>query len=94
MNVLVFVPVGLLIGMITLAYKDKSITQEYWKGGVIAIVVSLCISTSVEALQLLLKRGLSEVDDVIHNTTGCLIGFIIVALIDSIWLLQKRYLMS
>ena len=32
------------------------------------------ISASIETLQFFLKRGFAEVDDVMYNTLGCLIG--------------------
>lgn len=90
MNVLVFLPVGILIGLITLFHQNKKNTKIYLKGGGLALVVGLCISVSIEAMQFYLKRGLSEVDDVIHNTLGCLIGFMIVAIIKEIWSFHKK----
>ena len=36
------------------------------------------ISVTIEALQFFFMRDFSEVDDVIHNTLGCLIGYILV----------------
>lgn len=83
MNVVVFVPVGLLFGM---AFR----TITWLK----VILLGLCVSTSIEVMQFWLKRGFSEVDDVIHNTLGCLIGFMIIMLIEGLWLLRKRYLMN
>lgn len=85
MNVLGFLPVGIIIGLITLFHQNKKSTKIYVEGGGIAVVVGLCISVSVEAMQFLFKRGLSEVDDIIHNTLGCMIGFMIVAIIKRIW---------
>ena len=32
-------------------------------------------SVSIETMQFFLKRGFSEVDDVMHNKMGCLIGY-------------------
>ena len=43
-----------------------------WKG---AMVVGLLISVVIEVLQFVFKRGLCEVDDVIHNVLGCMIGY-------------------
>lgn len=90
MNVMVFVPVGVLLGLVT----QK--TRNGWRTRIarISLIVAagLIISGSIETLQYFLKRGFSEVDDVIHNTLGCLIGFMIVAIIEGIWSLQKRYL--
>jgi len=64
MNVIVFIPVGLLLGI-----AFRSIT--WWK--VLLIVCS--ISIAIEALQFCFMKGFSEVDDVMHNTVGCLIGW-------------------
>jgi glycopeptide antibiotics resistance protein len=83
MNVVVFVPVGLLLGI---AFKQMT----WWK----ALLIGCGISVTIEALQFFFMRGFSEVDDVMHNTLGCAIGFLIVAIIKGIWLLQKRYWMS
>lgn len=64
MNVVVFIPVGLLLGI---AFKQMT----WWK----AILIGCSISVSIEALQFFFMRGFSEVDDVIHNSMGCLIGY-------------------
>ena len=63
MNVVVFVPVGLLLGI---AFKQMT----WWK----ALMIG-CISVTIESLQFFFLRGFSEVDDVIHNTVGCMIGY-------------------
>lgn len=75
MNVVVFVPVGMMLGSLL---RVKGL----W---LIVLATGLCISCSIEALQYFLKRGFSEVDDVFHNTLGCLIGFMIVAILRGIW---------
>ena len=64
MNVVVFMPVGLLIGAVI-----RQIT--WWK----ALLIGCSISITIEALQFYLLRGFSELDDVMHNTVGCLIGY-------------------
>ena len=68
MNVVVFIPVGLILGLL-LKVKGS------W---LIALMTGLAISVTIEALQFFLMRGFSEVDDVMHNTVGCLIGFLLV----------------
>ncbi len=83
MNVVLFIPVGMLLGI---AFKQAT----WWK----ALLIGCGISVTIESLQFFLMRGFSEVDDVMHNTLGCAIGFLIVAIIKGIWLLQKRYWMS
>ena len=67
MNVVVFIPVGLLLGI---AFKQVT----WWK----ALLVGCSISVTIESLQFFLMRGFSELDDVMHNTVGCLIGWCMV----------------
>ena len=88
MNVVVFVPVGILTALVI--YNKLKV----FKVGLFIVALGLFISSSIEALQFFLKRGFLELDDVFHNTLGCLIGFMIVVIIKGIWLLQKRYLMN
>ena len=68
MNVVVFIPVGLILGLL-LKVKGS------W---LIALMMGLAISVTIEALQFFLMRGFSEVDDVMHNTLGCILGYILV----------------
>ena len=65
MNVVVFVPVGVLWGYVS---------REGWKS---AVSVGAGLSIGIELLQFIFKRGFAEVDDVIHNTIGCMIGYAI-----------------
>ena len=84
MNVIVFIPVGMILGSL-LRVKGS------W---LVALLIGCSISITIEALQFCCMKGFSEVDDVMHNTLGCAIGFLIVAIIKGIWLFQKRYWMS
>ena len=65
LNFILFIPVGLLLG-----FGFKKIT---WKK---VLLIGLGISFSIEFLQFIFKRGLCEVDDLIHNLIGCVIGFL------------------
>ena len=67
MNVVVFVPVGMLLCVV---FKQMT----WWK----ALLIGCCISISIESLQLLFMKGFSEMDDVMHNTVGCLMGWFMV----------------
>ena len=67
MNVLVFVPIGFLMGG---AFKNVKGWTVFWGG--------LCLSVGIEASQFVFSRGFSEIDDVIHNTLGTMIGFWII----------------
>ena len=58
-NILMFVPIGLLL----------TPTIGWW-----SVLYGFEISLIIELLQLLFGSGFSELDDVIHNTLGVLVG--------------------
>lgn len=64
LNVLLFVPLGFL--------ADAAIKRRMFLK-----TIGLCcsISVTIELLQLITKRGVCNIDDVIHNTLGCIIGY-------------------
>lgn len=64
MNVAVFIPIGFLL---VLSFHNMSLRK--------AIVIGVCISLGIELLQFFYGKGFSEIDDVIHNTLGCMIGY-------------------
>ena len=70
MNVLVFIPVGVLLG----CASDR---MKWWK----VLLYGASFSTLIEVLQYVTKRGYAEFDDVFHNTLGCLIGFVLYAVV-------------
>lgn len=78
MNVVVFIPVGLLLGI---AFKQMT----WWK----ALLIGCSISVTIESLQFFLMRGFSEVDDVMHDTLGCLLGYGIMTILRIIF--NTRY---
>ncbi len=73
-NVIIFMPLGILLGLL-LNHKGMSVL----KIGVCAFFLSLGLETA----QLLFMIGQFDVDDIILNTLGGLLGFIIYR----IWLL-------
>ena len=68
MNVVVFIPVGLMLGSF-LRVKGSS-TSEATKSmtWLMVAIIGCGISVTIESLQFFLMRGFSEVDDVMHNT--------------------------
>ncbi len=62
MNVICFVPIGLLGAKL-----------QGWKMILYAAICSL----SIELLQMVLKRGLFEFDDIVHNTVGAVLGVLL-----------------
>ena len=66
MNVLVFVPVGMITAIVIHGQ------------GKLRIILGGCImSISIEVMQFLFKRGFAEFDDAFHNTLGCAIGVMV-----------------
>lgn len=63
MNVIAFVPIGLLL---TVGAKKQS-----WK---CVAFIGLSFSLVIEFLQFQYNRGIGEIDDLIHNTIGCVMG--------------------
>jgi glycopeptide antibiotics resistance protein len=64
LNVVMFLPVGCLLrlGFLEIGWKQ-------------ALVVGLILSALIELSQFFFKKGLCEIDDVIHNVIGCMIGY-------------------
>lgn len=64
LNVVLFMPIGFCVGA---ALRKKHL----WS----VIKIGAALSLSIEAVQLISKRGVCNIDDVIHNTLGCILGF-------------------
>lgn len=74
LNILVFIPIGLL-------------SSSLFKRGVIVKTLSIGLSVSliIELGQFIFGKGIAEIDDVIHNTLGTVIGYIITQSVVWIW---------
>ena len=70
LNVAMFIPIGVLLWF---CFERK----RWW----IPILFGCAISMSIEIMQLIGKRGFAEYDDVMHNTLGCVIGYLVFAAI-------------
>ena len=66
MNVVAFIPVGLLLGC-------SFDWMKWWK----VLLIGGAFSLLIETLQFVLKRGFVEFDDMWHNVVGCLVGYCI-----------------
>ena len=64
LNVLLFVPIGLLAGC---GLRGMTFKKVLFLGGGLSIFIEL--------LQFILKKGFCETDDVFHNALGCMIGY-------------------
>ena len=59
---------GTILFVVVLGWKKG---MKWWH----ILLIGLCFSLLIELLQLFLKRGLTEFDDVVHNVVGCMIGY-------------------
>ena len=66
LNILLFVPIGCLVGLVARKYRV-----------IYAVLVGLFVSESIECIQLIWKRGVFDVDDLMNNTIGAMIGGLI-----------------
>lgn len=63
-NIMLFVPMGWLYG----AMKSNKNFKR-------AALFGLCVSALIESCQLVFKLGLFELDDILNNTIGMMIGY-------------------
>lgn len=64
MNIVVFLPIGLLLGCTFCSLNWRKV-----------LLFGCGISFSIEVLQFIFCKGCAELDDVMHNTLGCLLGY-------------------
>lgn len=83
MNVIWFIPVGFLFGT---QLKTDSRKQSWF----VILLLGIGFSLGIELLQLLFKKGYFEVDDIIHNSVGCLIGYLFWLGISKVIIASKR----
>ena len=79
LNVLMFVPFGFLVPATNPKYLGK------WS---FAMMGGLITSTVIEGAQMLFRLGESDVDDIIANTLGAILGYILVRFV---WQFQKNW---
>lgn len=70
-NILIFIPLGIFLPI--LFKKYKTFTQVF--------VSSIIISFTIEVLQFFLQIGQFDIDDVILNTVGGAVGYLIIKLL-------------
>ena len=66
---------------------NQSNANSGWLQALYALLLGACISISIETLQFFLHRGFAELDDVLHNTLGCLIGWLLYKGVE--WVVRK-----
>lgn len=65
-NIAVFIPVGVLTSIISRRYAVVK-----------ALLLGLLISETIECCQIIFQRGTFDVDDILNNTFGALLGSIV-----------------
>lgn len=70
-NVILFVPMGILIPLINRHHFQK-FSYAFFAG--------MIVSTCIETIQYLFRLGTCDIDDIIANTLGAVIGFLIARL--------------
>ncbi len=83
LNILLFVPWGILISSFT---KNKKLVISL----LITVFVGLITSAYIEITQLLTGTGVFEVTDILTNTFGTLLGAVIFFVIHHILILKKQ----
>lgn len=69
LNVLLFVPFGALLPCVAKSFRNPVAT----------VFAGFLFSSFIETMQYITGRGLTEVDDVITNTMGAAVGYVIFA---------------
>ena len=79
LNIILFVPVGYIIPALCTKYRGKRRVNKgqkavkWW----LVVVAGLLCSFIIETCQLLFHRGVFELDDLVKNTMGTVVGWLI-----------------
>ena len=81
-NVIGFVPFGFILPVI----------GRRMKNGFLVTLLGFCLSLLVECVQLVCKVGCFDVDDLMLNTLGAALGYVLFAVCDRIrrWIYEKK----
>ncbi|MDE6519940.1 MAG: VanZ family protein [Ruminococcus sp.] len=77
LNILLFIPFGFLLPIISERFRSLWLTT----------LTGFIFSAWIETMQYITGRGLTEVDDVINNTAGALVGYILY--VGVMWLYKR-----
>jgi glycopeptide antibiotics resistance protein len=77
-NILLFVPIGILVGLIS--PKGKLLLSTF---------VGLFLSETIECSQLIWQRGTFDVNDLLNNTLGAFLGGLVVVVVMAFRLRRK-----
>ena len=66
LNIVLFLPLGFLVKLL------KPSLSFLWMMG-----IALCLSVFIESNQFFFEKGAAQIDDVLHNVIGALLGWLI-----------------
>lgn len=78
-NIIIFIPFGFLLPIITTYFN------RLWK----VLSITLIVTISVEMIQYVTKVGELDIDDVILNTLGSIVGYIMYKIMVKIFTKEK-----
>lgn len=86
-NVLLFVPFGILCPFaVTPTGRTSDDTRSRGRiASRFTVLLGFIISVGIETVQLLTERGYCQLDDIVMNTLGSLVGYMIFLVIDRIF---------
>ena len=86
-NVLLFVPFGILYPF-AVTPTGRAGDDTHSRGRIASrftVLLGFIISVGIETVQLLTERGYCQLDDIVMNTLGSLVGYVIFLVIDRIF---------
>lgn len=72
LNIILFIPFGFMFPII----HSKSF-RKYHLSPVFTIFIGFALSFFIEVMQYITGRGLADIDDLINNTLGAVIGYLV-----------------
>lgn len=70
LNICSFIPIGVLVSLIASKYRIGK-----------SVLVGLLVSVVIEVSQLISRRGVFDVDDLLNDVVGALVGSLLVVLV-------------
>lgn len=74
LNIMFFIPVGI--------FSEQVFFNKYRNSYLLSFFYGLILTVIVESLQLLFNRGIFELDDILNNAIGTIIGILIALMIN------------
>lgn len=76
LNCLLFVPFGVVLSLFSFVYERRPVIQF-----LLVLLISFAVSMVIECVQLITQRGYYEVQDLMLNTLGGILGWVLFRII-------------